>query len=124
MPGVIAAPGAVGASPGWPGMVPPGAVVAGAPGAAGIPGAPGAAGIPGAPGAVVIPGAGAVVIPGAAGAAGSVGALIAGDPAGGGGGCVWPNEVSANTRELTVAIVSSFFIGVTGRCDDQPGEVR
>ena len=40
--------------------------------------------------------AGAVVAPGAAG----------------GGGCVWPNEVSAKVREQRVA-VSSVFIGLT-----------
>lgn len=104
--GAVAGPGAVGASPGAgaPGIAPAGAVAPGI--------APAGAVMPG-----MVPG-GAVV----AGIAGSVGAPTAGVPAGG-GGCVWANEVTANRRELTVAVVSSFFIGTSGRLRDQPGEV-
>ena len=78
-------PGAVGARPGAVGAR-PGAVVAG--------------GMPVAAGSVA----------GAVGNAPVVGAVTAGEPAaGGGGGVVWPNEVSAKVTEHKEA-VSSVFI--------------
>lgn len=50
---------------------------------------------------------------------GFVGAVMPGEPAAGGGGCVWPNVVSAKVKEHREA-VSSFFIGLNGKVGDQP----
>jgi hypothetical protein len=85
------------------------------------------AALAGAPGAVVfVPGgmpfagevAGGICPAGAAGAVaeeGLVGAVaVAGEPAAGGAGGVWPNDVSASVREQRET-VSSVFIGLSER---------